>query len=153
MASLDPASSSFKNLLGRVVNDTLQAIPFKLLDHELGIAEPSSTSGPPAGAAQQADETEQPVDTDQAQQAQHADQSEQLVDTKQAQQAKQADQAEQPMDTEQAQQAEQSQQATHEDEWNFDDGGAGHLRLPLFTSKVMAFVQYLLQYKVWQAVQ
>ena len=135
-------------MLGRIVNDTLQAIPFKLLDHELGITGASSNSGPPANAAQQADQTEQPMDTDQAQQAQHAGQSQQLMNSNPAQQAKQADQTEQPMDTDQARQAEQSPQASCEEEWNFDDGGAGHLRLPLFTSKVMAFVQYLLQYKV-----
>lgn len=53
----------------------------------------------------------------------------------------QAEQAQQPMETDQGQQAKQ-------DNWDFAEEEAGSLRLPLFTGKVMAFVQYLLQYKV-----
>lgn len=112
MKSLDPASYNFKRLLHRVVSDTFDSIPAKLLDLELGIP----------------DSNLKPDDS-----------------TQTAQQAQQAQQAEQPMETDEAQQAQQAQQ---EDSWNFDDSEEGRLRLPLFTGKVMAFVQYLLQYKV-----
>lgn len=120
--ALDPASPSFKAMLCRIVNDTLESIPPKLLDLELGIVEPSPKPSNLPASAQQGEQA-QP-----------------------GEQAQQDEVAEQPMDTDQGQQA---NQAGYDDNWNFADGEeAGQRRLPMFTAKVMAFVQYLLQYKV-----
>ena len=126
LLALNAASPSFKAMLRRIVNDTLESIPPKLMDLELGIVQPISTP------------SDLPTSPQQAEQAQ------------QGKQAQQGELAEQPMDIDQTQEA---NQAGYDDNWNFADGEeAGQRRLPMFTAKVMAFVQYLLQYKVCTAM-
>ena len=87
-------------MLCRIVGNTMDTLPRKLLDKELGIASSEST-----------------------------------------QQDAAAKQAQQPMETDDSQQAATAGDAESDLEDEED-------RLPLFSHKVMAFVQHLLQYKV-----
>lgn len=118
MNEIDPAAHNFKVLLRHVVSRVMDAIPSKLLNKELGVA-------PTAEVEEDPSEAHQGKPGDQAQSADQAEKGSGLSNSQQAGQAKQAGMDGDPEGEEEDRE-----------------------RLPLFSHKVMSFVQHLLNYKV-----
>ena len=118
---IDPASHNFKLLLRNVVSRVMDAIPSKLLNKELGVAPTAEVEEIPSDANQ----------------------------TRPGDQPESGDQVEKGSGSSDAQQAGQAQQAKQAGKDGDPEGEEeGRERLPLFSHKVMTFVQHLLNYKV-----